>query len=85
MLLGVLALRWRLAGCRVGQSRSNLRQGCRLNPGLKRRGCCLVRTVGNLVSLSAILRLLQSRTQTNIVSTPNLITLDNETVQAQLS
>jgi general secretion pathway protein D len=38
----------------------------------------LVRTLNGLTSLSAILRLLQSQTQTNIVSTPNLITLDNE-------
>jgi general secretion pathway protein D len=38
----------------------------------------LVRTLNGITSLSAILRLLQSQTQTNIVSTPNLITLDNE-------
>ncbi|MBL8334317.1 MAG: type II secretion system secretin GspD, partial [Rubrivivax sp.] len=38
----------------------------------------LVRTIDKLTSLSAILRLLQTRSQTNIVSTPNLITLDNE-------
>ena len=38
----------------------------------------LARVIDGVTSLSAILRLLQSRTQTNIVSTPNLITLDNE-------
>jgi general secretion pathway protein D len=38
----------------------------------------LVRLLNGVTSLSAILRLLQSRSQTNIVSTPNLITLDNE-------
>lgn len=38
----------------------------------------LARVINGVTSLSAILRLLQSRTQTNIVSTPNLITLDNE-------
>jgi general secretion pathway protein D len=39
----------------------------------------LVRDFGNgLYGLAAIARLLQSQTNTNIVSTPNLITLDNE-------
>jgi general secretion pathway protein D len=38
----------------------------------------LLRTIDGVTSLSAILRLLQSRSQTNIVSTPNIITLDNE-------
>jgi general secretion pathway protein D len=38
----------------------------------------ILKTVNGLNSLTAILRLLQSRSQTNIVSTPNLITLDNE-------
>ncbi len=38
----------------------------------------LARVIDGVTSLSAILRLLQSQTQTNIVSTPNLITLDNE-------
>ncbi len=38
----------------------------------------LVRALNGITTLSAILRLLQSQTQTNIVSTPNLITLDNE-------
>ncbi|MFO1326428.1 MAG: type II secretion system secretin GspD [Rubrivivax sp.] len=38
----------------------------------------LVRTIAGVTSLNAILRLLQSQAQTNVVSTPNLITLDNE-------
>jgi len=38
----------------------------------------IVRTIDGVKSLAAVLRLLQSRSQTNIVSTPNLITLDNE-------
>jgi general secretion pathway protein D len=38
----------------------------------------ILKTINGVNSLTAILRLLQSRTQTNIVSTPNLITLDNE-------
>jgi general secretion pathway protein D len=38
----------------------------------------LVRNFGGTYALAAIARLLQSQTSTNIVSTPNLITLDNE-------
>jgi general secretion pathway protein D len=38
----------------------------------------LVRNFGGTYALAAIARMLQSQTQTNIVSTPNLITLDNE-------
>ncbi len=38
----------------------------------------LLRAFNGTLSLSAILRLLQSRSETNIVSTPNVITLDNE-------
>ncbi len=38
----------------------------------------ILRTIDGVKSLAAVLRLLQSRGQTNIVSTPNLITLDNE-------
>jgi general secretion pathway protein D len=38
----------------------------------------LVRMVNGVTSLAAILRALQSQAETNIVSTPNLITLDNE-------
>jgi general secretion pathway protein D len=38
----------------------------------------LIRNYGGTYALAAIARLLQSQTNTNIVSTPNLITLDNE-------
>ncbi len=38
----------------------------------------IIRNYGGIYSLAAIARLLQSQTNTNIVSTPNLITLDNE-------
>ncbi len=38
----------------------------------------VVRQIGNNYGLSAIARALQSRADTNIVSTPNLVTLDNE-------
>ena len=38
----------------------------------------LIRNFGGTYALAAIARMLQSQTQTNIVSTPNLITLDNE-------
>ncbi len=38
----------------------------------------LLRNYGGVYSLAAILRALQSQTTTNVVSTPNLITLDNE-------
>jgi general secretion pathway protein D len=38
----------------------------------------LVRNFGGVYALAAIARFLQSQTNTNIVSTPNLITLDNE-------
>ncbi|MBI5254975.1 MAG: type II secretion system secretin GspD [Burkholderiales bacterium] len=38
----------------------------------------LMRTVNGVSSLAAILRMLQSQASTNVVSTPNLITLDNE-------
>jgi general secretion pathway protein D len=38
----------------------------------------LLRNYGGTYALAAIARLLQSQTNTNIVSTPNLITLDNE-------
>jgi len=54
-----------------GLAQGNLTLGSGLNIGL-------ARVIDGVASLSAILRLLQSRTQTNIVSTPNLITLDNE-------
>ncbi|ODU09512.1 MAG: type II secretion system protein GspD [Rubrivivax sp. SCN 71-131] len=52
-------------------AQGNLKLGEGLNIGL-------ARVIDGVTSLSAILRLLQSQTQTNIVSTPNLITLDNE-------
>lgn len=38
----------------------------------------VVRKIGDNYGLSAIARALQSRADTNIVSTPNLVTLDNE-------
>jgi general secretion pathway protein D len=38
----------------------------------------LVRSFGGTYALAAIARMLQSQASTNIVSTPNLITLDNE-------
>jgi general secretion pathway protein D len=38
----------------------------------------LLNTYNGVVSLAAIARALQSQSETNIVSTPNLITLDNE-------
>jgi general secretion pathway protein D len=38
----------------------------------------LLRNYGGVYALAAIARFLQSQTNTNIVSTPNLITLDNE-------
>ncbi len=38
----------------------------------------LIRNFGGTYALAAIARMLQSQAQTNIVSTPNLITLDNE-------
>ncbi len=38
----------------------------------------LLRSYGGIYSLAAILRALQTQTQVNVVSTPNLITLDNE-------
>jgi len=38
----------------------------------------LLRNYGGVYSLAGILRALQSQTTTNVVSTPNLITLDNE-------
>jgi len=53
----------------LAQGTLNLGEG--LNVGL-------VRTLNGVTSLTAILRMLQSQSQTNVVSTPNLITLDNE-------
>ncbi len=51
------------------QGQVNVGQG--LNIGL-------LRSYNGVVSLAAIARALQSQTETNVVSTPNLITLDNE-------
>jgi general secretion pathway protein D len=52
-----------------GEGRSNLGEG--LNLGL-------LSAISAAPTLAAIARMLQSQTETNIVSTPNLITLDNE-------
>ncbi len=60
-----------IIGINTGLAQGTINLGDGLNLGL-------VRAVNGVTSLSAILRLLQSRTNTNIVSTPNLITLDNE-------
>ncbi len=38
----------------------------------------ILRSVGNALSLSAIVRLLQSQSSTNVLSTPNVLTVDNE-------
>lgn len=53
----------------AAQGQVNLGQG--LNIGL-------LRNINGVVSLAAIAKMLQSQANTNIVSTPNLITLDNE-------
>ena len=53
----------------AAQGQVNLGQG--LNLGL-------LSVINGVTSLAAIARLLQSQSETNIVSTPNLITLDNE-------
>jgi general secretion pathway protein D len=55
----------------AGLAQSNLSLGDGLNIGL-------VSKVNGVPSLTAILRALQSQGNTNVVSTPNLITLDNE-------
>ncbi len=61
-----------LAGLGVGGTSSNIPSlGEGLNIGL-------LRNYGGTYALAAIAKLLQSQTNTNIVSTPNLITLDNE-------
>ncbi len=54
-----------------GLVQGQLNLGAGLNVGI-------LRTVGNAVSLNAILRLLQTQSTTNILSTPNVLTLDNE-------
>ena len=60
-----------LLSINTGLASGSLSLGDGLNIGL-------VNKVGSLTSLPAILRMLQSQGTTNIVSTPNLITLDNE-------
>jgi general secretion pathway protein D len=57
------------AGAATGNLNVSLGEG--LNVGLLRR-------YGSAYSLAAIARFLQSQANTNIVSTPNLMTLDNE-------
>lgn len=59
-----------LSGTTSG-STSSIKPGEGFNIGL-------LRNYGGTYALAAIARLLQSQTNTNIVSTPNLITLDNE-------
>ncbi len=63
--------RGNIIGINTGAARGQVNVGEGLNIGL-------LRSVNGVVSLAAIARLLQSQAQTNIVSTPNLITLDNE-------
>ncbi len=53
----------------IAQGQINVGQG--LNLGL-------LRSYGGVLSLAGIARVLQSQAETNIISTPNLITLDNE-------
>lgn len=60
-----------IVGINAGLIQGSLNLGDGLNVGL-------VRTINGVNSLAAILRLLQSQSETNVVSTPNLITLDNE-------
>jgi general secretion pathway protein D len=55
----------------TGNSSSSTLPGEGLNIGL-------IKNYGGTYALAAIARLLQTQTNTNIVSTPNLITLDNE-------
>ncbi len=60
-----------LVSINTGLAQGSINLGDGLNVGL-------VRTINGINSLAAILRLLQSQSETNVVSTPNLITLDNE-------
>jgi general secretion pathway protein D len=53
----------------AAQGQVNLGQGMNLG---------LLSVINGVTSLAAVARLLQSQSETNIVSTPNLITLDNE-------
>jgi general secretion pathway protein D len=60
-----------IIGVNTGAVQGQINVGEGLNLGL-------LRSVNGVVSLAAIARALQSQANTNIVSTPNLITLDNE-------
>ena len=60
-----------IIGVNTGAVQGQINIGEGLNLGL-------LRSVNGVVSLAAIARALQSQANTNIVSTPNLITLDNE-------
>jgi general secretion pathway protein D len=60
-----------IIGINTGAAAGNVNLGEGFNIGL-------VRNFGGTYALAAIARMLQSQTNTNIVSTPNLITLDNE-------
>jgi general secretion pathway protein D len=58
-------------GSSGGTTGTTVKPGEGLNIGL-------IRNYGGVYTLAAIMRILQSQTNTNIVSTPNLVTLDNE-------
>jgi general secretion pathway protein D len=60
-----------IIGVNLGAAQGQVNIGEGLNLGL-------LRSINGVVSLAAIARALQSQANTNIVSTPNLITLDNE-------
>jgi general secretion pathway protein D len=60
-----------IIGINTGAAAGRVELGQGLNIGL-------IRNYGGTYALSAIARALQSQANTNIVSTPNLITLDNE-------
>ncbi len=60
-----------IIGVNTGAVQGQINVGEGLNLGL-------LRSINGVVSLAAIARALQSQANTNIVSTPNLITLDNE-------
>jgi general secretion pathway protein D len=64
-----------LAGAIVGGRDTAAQAAAGISEGLN---IGLVRDYGGILGLSAIARMLQSQTNVNIVSTPNLITLDNE-------
>ena len=60
-----------IIGLQTGAAAGQVSLGEGLNIGL-------IRNYGGVYALSAIARALQSQTSTNIISTPNLVTLDNE-------